>query len=76
MNFLTPEYIFFVEHPKFGLTNKVLYLGHFVYVLIRSFDFKIELEKFIPSLTSDPIELHSFSTVSYTHLTLPTKRIV
>ena len=61
MNFLTPEYIFFVEHPKLGLTNKVLYLGHFVNFLIWLFDFKIELEKFIPNITSDPIELHSFS---------------
>ena len=45
MNFRTPEYIFSVEHPKLGLTSKVLYLGHFVNFLIWLFDFKMELEK-------------------------------
>ena len=56
VNSLTSEYIFLVEHPKFGFVIKTETFFLIEKVLIKLFDFKIKFFEYIPNLTSDPIK--------------------
>ena len=57
-NFLTFEYINFVEHPKFGLTINTCKFNLFLNLDILFLDETIVFLKSVPKITSDPIESH------------------